>query len=416
MKKAIVTDMVLEEVEALFERRVVTPSTLFAANSLAQAVILHDEVCLGMVRSAGALLSGGEFVEAQFLDLHLGADSPRRPQVAEPNFEIEDSSPYSSAPITYWLAPESFVSNTSVETELAHLEVVLDFLRARQLTDITGDDALLDNFGVHGGRRVNLVDECKFNEFNKDVLKAGGKVLTPNDLTTVRDLAWLAAAGLTVAWARKYEVYHALLERPLYAGQLPRPGGPLELVEKMAEENQAVDFWAGEIGLPPFFGMIISDRHFSVQDFWSLLWQMRDRHEEFRISVGGFEASIYGAATQRELKSILAEYRSSWDALLTQKNYKTEHRLLYTVADAVASNGKSLMKELIEANRAERKILHTGGLVRLWDDMEAITPATRAPELLQRHFGSVPDDRTWTNVHALVKKVNSAAGIRGGFL
>lgn len=410
MSKAIVTDMVLEEVMALFERRVVTPSTLFAANSLAQAVILHDTVVLGMVGAVGAKLGGGLFVEGQFAEIGIAGDTLRRPAITESGFTISDESPYAKAPLTHWLAPDQFSANVSVEAEASHLSVVLDYLRARKLSDLTAESALEDHFGVRGGRKAQVVNPAAFKRFNEDVLKGGGKALTANDLTVVRDLSWLAAAGITVAWANKYEIYHALLERPLYAGQLPRPGGPLELVGKLTDENSLTEFWAEDLVLPPFFGMVVSDPQFSLEDFWQLLWASRERHEPFRQAIGEFELAVYAASTQRELRGILQAHRQSWQALIARQQYRAEHRLLYTVSDAAASLGKSVLKELTDADRAEKKISRTGGLVQLWDDIGGIAPAARAAELLGHHFGSIPDARAWSQIRSLVNQLESAAG------
>jgi hypothetical protein len=413
MGTAIVTDMILEEVEALFEQRVVTPSTLFAANSLAQAVVLHDRVFLGMVAAAGASLSGGDFVQDAFSQLRLGQEAPRRPDVVEAEFDIGDATPLGRAPIMHWLSPDRFTASTTAVAETGNLEVVLDYLRVRRLSDIIQDAALLDNFGVEGGPIADVVDPGKLASFNEEVRQAGGKDFYANDLTVLRDIAWLAAAGITVAWARRYEVYHALLERPFYAGQLPRPGGPLELVQTLAEQDQLSHFWAQDMVLPPFFGMVVSDPRFSVADFWALLWASRERHAAFRQAIAQFEAATYAATSQRELSALLADHRASLQALIERRQYQSENRLLYTVSGLLTSAGKSVLKDLEAADRADKKIARTGGLVRLWDDVGSIAPATQVPQLLQRHFGRVPDPRAWSQVHTLVKQVNSAAGLQG---
>ncbi len=49
----IVTDTLLLEVGSLIENEIVTPSTLFALNSLIQAVTLHDKVILGLCGFVG---------------------------------------------------------------------------------------------------------------------------------------------------------------------------------------------------------------------------------------------------------------------------------------------------------------------------------------------------------------------------
>lgn len=414
MRKAIVTDLVLQEVEALFERNVVTPSTLFAANSLAQAVILHDQVFLGMIGTVGGSPSGGLFVESKFRDLHLGDASPRRPVVIEPEFEISKDSPYYKVPIETWLAPRNILNLHSIETEINHLELVLDFLRARRPSDITADTALFDSFGVQEGYGRSTADKIKFSKFNEDVRKAGGRDISPTDLTTIRDMAWMAAAGSIVAHEHNYEVYHSLIERPLYAGQLLEAGGPLALVKKMEEANQPPVFWAREMVLPPFFGMIISDQNFNANDFWSLLWQMRDRHEDFRTAITKYETAIQVATTQGELNAILADHQESWDTLLALRKNVADRRILYTVADAVISAGSSFMKYAQTKNTENIKISRTGGLVRLWDDIGAIAPATKVPELLRQHFNSVPDALAWKELHSLVKKINSTAGLQEG--
>jgi hypothetical protein len=404
MNRAIVTDIALIETAALLEQRVVTPSTLFAANSIAQAVIFHDEVILGITGLVGMSHDGIDFI-ADKLDRSVA----RRPTIGEFSNEIDDGSTY--ATLLHWVAADQTTANSAADVEVAHFSVVQDFLRARRLADITGESSLLDDFGVRGGRRGDIANQRLFSTFNADVVSRGGQPLSPNDLITVRDMAWLAAAGYTLSRALKVDVYHALIERPFYAGQLRKPQGPLELVRRASAALEVEEAWFKDVRVPPFFGMILSEPTFSVRDFWSLLLQARMRHSDFRAAISTFEMAFRNARTKGEQRDILDDHTRAWDALLERRDYFARERILYVIADAAKTLGKSLLDRLVELQRFEHATGKVGGLVKLWDTMRQIAPDENVRELLGSHFGSAPSDAHWAKVGHIVKAVNSAAGL-----
>lgn len=405
MSVAIVTDVALIEAAALLERRVVTPSTLFAANSLAQAVILHDQVLLGMTGTVGMRHEGIDFV-AQ----NLERDFARRPTISDFSADALNADSGNQT-FSYWIAPDRITANSLPNVEIAHFSVVEDFLRARRMSDIIGASALLDSFGVAGSRSGHAKDATLFSAFNAEVMSKGGQPLSPDDLLTVRDMAWLAAAGYTASRVLNFEVYHALIERPFYADQLKRPLGPLELVQRASVAIEPEEAWFGEISIPPFFGMILSDQRFSSRDFWSLLIDARDRNSKFRGAIGSFQAAFGCARTKGEQQDILNEYNRAWTALIERQEYFAKERILYIIADAAKTLGKSLLDQLVKLQRFESAVGKVGGLAVLWQDMRQIAPNGAARDLLGRHFGSVPSAEHWNQVSDAVKRVNTAAAL-----
>jgi len=133
MSTAIVTDLVLNDVESLFERGLVTPSTLFAANSLVQAVVLHDDVILGMTPALGGRPTAVDFVENAFSALRLGHATPHRPKIADPAFNVNPDENGDPIPLSDWLSPYSYPQSDSWKMEKSHFEAVHDFFRARKV-------------------------------------------------------------------------------------------------------------------------------------------------------------------------------------------------------------------------------------------------------------------------------------------
>jgi len=405
---AILTDTLLLEVGALVENEVVTPSTLFALDSLIQAVTLHDKVILGLCGFVGGRIS-----TVETLQLNLGKDIAKLSHVGYldkfiPNEVYRD--------ILYWVGGLSLLPNLSMKTEIDHLSVVNDYLNARKLQDIVRKDALENNFGVQekiAQRRAIVCDENKFKAFNQDVLTHGGEGISANDLLAVRELAWQTAAGYNLGNALRIEVYHSLIERPFYGRELREPKGPLALVRQAVDELSIEEAWFTEIDIPPFLGILLSNPVFRLKDIWVMIRDIRETHRLFRKAVTEFKNEWLAAKTRGEQRKILREHTRAWEALLGKEHYMETQRITYILGKAAKTLGKSLLDDAIEFDKYGQALRTVGGLVKLWKNMQDITPLQDGRKVLKGHFSQVADPNHWREVRKLVANVNSAVQLEG---
>lgn len=405
---AILTDTLLLEVGSLIENEVVTPSTLFALNSLIQAVTLHDKVILGLCGFVGGKISTIENLQS-----NLGKDIAKLSSVGYldkfiPKEVYRD--------ILYWVGGLSLLPNLSAKTEINHLSVVKDYLSARKLQDIVRKDALENDFGVQekiAERRAIVCSENSFRAFNQDVLAHGGERISANDLFAVRELAWQAAAGYTLGNVLRIEVYHSLIERPFYGRELREPKGPLALVRQAVDELSIEEAWFTEIDIPPFLGILLTNPVFRVKDVWMMIRDIRETHRLFRKAVTEFKGEWLAAKTIGEQRKLLREHTRAWEALLGKERYMETQKITYILGKAAKTLGKSLLDDATEFDKYGQALRTVGGLVKLWENMQDITPLQDSREILKRHFSQVADPNHWREVRKLVANVNSAVELEG---
>jgi hypothetical protein len=408
---ALITDNTLIEAAALIKKGIVTPSSLFAANSLVQAVILHDQVILGV---AGLASISHESIP--FIHNELSAEVSRVPKVGDFQKEIsevpgaEDEYPN----ILYWVASERPVANAELDSEVDHFSVVLDYLRVKDLSDITDENALEEKFGIgkpFAGPQVEILDKKLFDSFNKDVVEKGGISFTPNDLFALRDLAWTAAAGYNLSALLNMEVYHSLLERPFYANELKKPHGPLNLPKQAEAELGNVTLNCKEIDIPPFLGLILKEKSFDRKHFFSFLLESRKKHQSFRKAVSEFNYEFNAVNTKGEQLKLVKEYEDAWKALIDRTEYYSKERITYFLGRWAANPIKALMEDLIRRDQYNQRIDRVGGLVKLWKDLQDIVPSNDGRTVLNKFFNKLPTTNHWEKVQKLLKHVNSAAGL-----
>ena len=404
---AIITDMALIEAMAFIEDGVVTPSTLFAMNNLVQAVVLHDSVFLGMAGLVGA----GYGQSCQVAEL-LGSEISGVPSVGQFHEDI-DQEVYPQ--ILHWVASERPIASLSVTAELDHLSVVLDYLRARKISDITDKDSLTQAFGVKkafGTPSAVIANQQLFESFEAEIAKKGGTSISPNDLLALRDLAWSAAAGYTLSRILHFNIYHSLLERPFYASELTEPKGPLKLVSKAMEELSIENAYFDEIAVPPFLGLILSSRNFEPRFFWKMLLDARHKYRRLRKSVKEFHEAWHGAATVREQRDLLLIHNRAWKALLDKEEYLGRERILYVLVRALITTGKTAVTEAIQFSQLKQAIGSVGGLVKLWKDMQDIVPSKDGRRVLGKHFQNLTTAAHWKEINRRIACVNSAAALK----
>lgn len=403
---AIVTDMALIEATVFIEDGVVTPSTLFAMNNLVQAVVLHDTVILGM-----AGLVGSNHPRINAIADALGTDISKIPRIGQ----FQDALPASVYPkILHWVASDRPIASISASAEFNHLSVVLDYLRVRKLVDINEDHSLKNNFGVvkpFSSSTAVVDDQRIFQLFEVAVAAKGGTPITANDLWALRDLAWTASAGYTLSRNLHVNVYHSLTERPFYGSELREPKGPLNLVSKATEEVTIEDAYFDEILIPPFLGLILSNASFQRDVFWQILLDTRQKHRKFRKSITQFHQAWHSAKTVGEQRKLRQTHERAWEALLGKEEHLANERMTYRLGRAVTSGGRSLMTDAIKLDRFGQAISAIGGLVRLWKDLQDVTPAKDGRRVLGQHFADLASPEHWQTIQKLVASVNSAAGL-----
>lgn len=406
---ALITDITLIETNALIEEGIVTPSTLFAANSLVQAFVLHDKVILGTSGLAG--MSHSAIDNINFL---VGNSVARKPQIGEFVDEVSQVSEDAYSNLLYWVASEHLVANLNQDSEINHFSLVLDYLRTKKLSDLTDEDALTKNFGIRksfGDRDTTIADHSLFNLFNDNVISKGGTPISVNDLYVLRDLAWIAAGGYMLSRCTNSEVYHSLLERPFYASELKRPEGPLNLVNRAVSELDIEEIHFDEVKIPPFLGLIFSDKLFHRKDFYKLILESRERHEQFRNSISHFNRDWKSAKNIGDQRRLIKDQKDAWDALMQKEEHYANERITYFLGRWAASFKKAIMEDLIRRDQYNQRIDKVGGLVKLWYELQDIIPTTDGRAILSKHFENLPTISHWEKVSKLLDIVNSSASL-----
>ena len=389
---AFLSDRLVVEAIRFLEKRVATPSTLFALNSLVQAIILHDQLVVGLASMVGA-----ELPEYQIIREKLGDDVS--PRVFAPNFDDLNSNLMKDT--YYWLAPTHFSAVESTAHEVPMLTVLVDFLHIGTINDLVADeDTFCERFGVKkpfAHHDAQIEDQQAFNRLKGHLITHGRSLISPNDLLSIRDQAGLVAAGVAIGKVTGRDFYHALHERPLVANEMEGQG-PKRLVQLMESElYDGSTIGIEDIDIPPFLGMIMSEREDWLENFWELVLELRRRHVKFRNVYGDFQIA-WRLANRGEQRILKRDYDQAWSALLEKENYRCEQRFSHATLQALLSAGKSIAKSAIELDRFDQAICRVGGLVRLWGDMNAITSQHNARNMISRKCNDVASELQWREV------------------
>lgn len=396
--------VIIEAHECLSGAAPLTPSGLYALNSVVEATILHDRVLLGLFG-----IAGGQHASVKQLEEGLGSDIAQVPDVLqfEDRFSVDDY-----AQLLYWVGGPGRLVNASADAELGNLGVIADYFRVSDTPPLLTEGSFESAFGVRSvsGHYGTVVDSVRFQAFNQQIKSAGGTPISPNDIVSIQDLAWQAAAARSIGATLAVELYPSLMERTFYFDLLRKPRGPLQLVHELKRELSLADLWLDEIEIPPFVGMALRDVRGDASKFWQVVRDLRSKHEAFRASVANFRTAWSSAKTLKEQRDLLLSHQRAWNALLQKEDLRRTKRLTYVLGRAATTLGKSLMDEAIELDRFDQALHQVGGLVKLWDDARSIPTTTESRELLERLFQEVAPPTHWKRVRALTEAVENIKG------
>jgi len=114
--------VIIEAIACLSGTAPLTPSGLYALNSVVEATILHDRVLLGLVG-----IVGSKHASVEQLEEGLGSDIAQAPNV----LQFADRFPAGDyGQLLHWIGgPGMYLVNASADAELGNLGVIADYFR-----------------------------------------------------------------------------------------------------------------------------------------------------------------------------------------------------------------------------------------------------------------------------------------------
>ena len=394
------TDRLCLEAMQFIERGVATPSTLFAANSLIQAVVLHEHVVVGLSAFMGANFGAIDTIKGK-----LGSG-------IAPNNIIDPDLPTISTEMAsnlyFWLSPVNLTMIQSSQSELSNIEAAADIVRVLSHQQLTLKD---DEFEILTGVRHSPTGEAMisnrdvFDTFCMQLQQKQIAVFSPSDLLALRDTAGLIEAGSVLSQFTGCQLYTALQER-IFQGHGIQYQGPAKIVKNM--ENELYDGWIlglQEFTVPPFLGILLSMFKDWDGRFWQRILDLRQRYTALRTAIGTFQIEFkYGSMSQR--RRLKKDFDTGWAALLESFDDDQMKQLVKLACNPV---------EFARAGyERHTDIASVSCLISLWKDMGDISQSCLVHEILAKKCEDVTSIHDWQRVSRLMQSFTTLDGLMGG--
>lgn len=409
---ALIQDEILFNISSVIDNGAAAgPSFLFSLGAMAEALVLHETIYFDPLDLISNAKGGGTTLDSILHDSAFVQRCLREKMLTPFPKESEVNEHLSSRHIDYSLANFMFDYYWSTASFTSHD------------SDTMRDQYLLTAY---------LIENMPDIFFSKDLIRP----IIPGEMTGFYNdsAGLLLARGVPVETLRMLEAHNHRatgwlelaknmgLNLYLVDAALPYQIGAIQSSNQKAKEiyktmqshfdSLALDD-VGTTGfsrvyIPPLSQIVLERAKDSKGAIVEELFELRDRHRDFRHYMTDYERAWVNAKTRKDRFRLRNEFNNAWKQLI-KKQEKPSTRIIYTLWDILKDPTKILERigdKLADMGKEMYAIGQVRGMHDFWNELLRSPTSDRNQEILSKLFSEQVDDGVWLSAGKFENSLN----------